>query len=122
MVSSEAKIHLELADSFLAVAKTALDDGHFNVAATLAVNSAIHSKDAICLVFHKYSKRSPDHQVARRELRAIPNIGNELEMTFSRILAVKNTSEYASVIIGPSKAQDAVKRATSLVETAKGYI
>lgn len=122
MVNFEAKIHLELADSFLTVAKTALEDGHFNVAATLAVNSAIHSKDAICIVFHKYSKRSADHQAARRELRAIPNIGNELEMTFSRILAVKNISEYASVIIAPSKAQDAVKRATSFIDTVKELI
>jgi len=73
--NAEARTHLELGQQFLIIATHALEKGFANVAATLCINAAIHSKDAICLSEFGSSHRNLPHDMAGKQLRGIPGVG-----------------------------------------------
>lgn len=110
------EIHLQHANSFLRIAQHALMEGGANVATTLAINSAIHSKDAVCVFWFDTSKHSQDHAAASKELRRVPDVGKKLDVMFSRIVSGKNDAEYAATFVSDSTAKQAVERAGAMLE------
>lgn len=109
--TSEVEIHLQHASGFLRISSIALEEGETNVAATLAINSAIRSKDAICVFWFGISKHGHDHLGAKAELRRVPEIGKKLETLFSRIAAGKTDAEYSATTVSASLAVQTVERA-----------
>lgn len=116
------EIHLQHANSFLRIAQHALIEGESNVATTLAINSAIHSKDAICVFWFNSSKHSQDHSAASKELRRVPDLGKKLDTLFSRIASGKNDAEYAATFVSDSTAKQAVERAEVMLEIVRQQI
>jgi multidrug resistance efflux pump len=120
--TAEVEIHLKHAAGFLRIAELALDKAENNVATTLAVNSAIRSKDAICVFWFGSSQHGRDHASAKSELRRVPELGAKLESSFSRILAGKSDAEYAATEVSKTQAADSVRRATNMLELVREQI
>lgn len=120
--TAEVEIHLQHANSFLKIAKYALMEGEAYVATTLAINSAIHSKDAICVFWFDTSKHSQDHSSASKELRRVPDLGKKLDLMFSRIASGKNDAEFAATFVSNSTAKQAVERAEVMLEIIQAQI
>lgn len=118
----EVEIHLRHANGFLRIANLALQQGETNVAATLAINSAIRSKDAICVFWFESSRHTQDHMTAKAELRRVPEIGKKLETLFSRIASGKNDAEYSASTVTLPAATQTVERASSMLELVQAQI
>lgn len=122
---TEAQQHLDKAREFLEVAERALNHGQYNAAASNAVTSGINAKDAICLRLVGKTAKSDNHRSAVAELKkALPPTGvlaattTSLPQTLSRLLSVKNRSQYESASVTASSAKNAVDWARRLCDGA----
>lgn len=116
--SNQAQLHVDKAREFLLAARIVLEHGHANAACSLAVTSGINAKDAICLISTGQSHKSDDHGRAVEELRRSGRVGHALAPTLSRLLSQKSKSQYASLTVSRSDADDAIRRATRLLTDA----
>jgi hypothetical protein len=120
--NAEARTHLELGQQFLIIATHALENGYANVAATLCINAAIHSKDAICLSEFGSSHRNLPHDMAGKQLRGIPGVGPGLSSGYSRFLRGKSEVEYSSVFISQEAASTTLKRTEAFFQVVVGHL
>ena len=108
---AEAKLHLALAKQFQSEGWRAFDAGSFNAAATLAINSAIHAKDAICIHDFGISSTNVSHISGVDELARVKGIGPELATGFRRILEDKTVVEYGPALLTSAAAKLKLDRA-----------
>lgn len=117
-----ARGHLTKAEEFLTEAKSALANGHANVATSNAVIAGINAKDAICLVLVGRTAKADDHRQAVGELRKAGKIGADLAPTLDRLLKPKTKSQYQTLSIAMKEAESAVNQAARLVEEASRVV
>lgn len=115
---SDARTHLRKAREFLDAAELNLDSDLFNAATSNAVTSGINAKDAICLSLTGMTEKSDNHTAAIAELRGAGPASRPLASTLSRLLRLKNKSQYQSTDIARGDAAKAVGWAATLVEGA----
>ena len=115
----EAWAHLDKAREFLAAARSALDAGWPNAAASSAVTAGINAKDALCIAKAGRTIAADDHTAAVAELRSLGPMGGEPANALDRLLGFKNRSQYDRRSICATDAQSAVRRATTLVQAAE---
>jgi hypothetical protein len=120
--NAEARTHLELGQQFLIIATHALEHGYANVAATLCINAAIHSNDAICLSEFGSSHRNLPYDMAGKQLRGIPGVGPGLSSGYSRILRGKSEVEYSSAFISQEAAATTLKRTEAFFQVVVGHL
>lgn len=114
----QARAHLDKAAEYLDAARVVLDHGFHNATCSLAVTSGINAKDAICLLSVGHSDKSDQHDAAIAELRKSGPVGAALAPTLDRLLSKKAKSQYSSISMTPSDAEDATKRAARLFDAA----
>lgn len=117
--SREASAHLDKAREFLAAARSALDAGWPNAAASNAATAGINAKDALCIAKAGRTIAADDHSAAVAELRSLGPIGVEPANALDRLLGFKNRSQYDRRSISTTDAQSAVRRAASLVQAVE---
>lgn len=117
-----ARGHLTKAEEFLVEAKSALANGHANVATSNAVIAGINAKDAICLVLVGKTAKADDHRQAVGELRKAGKIGADLALTLDRLLKTKTKSQYQTLSMVMKEAESAVNQAARLVEEASRVV
>lgn len=117
-----ARAHLSKAQEFLEEARSALSNGHANVATSNAVIAGINAKDAICLALVGKTAKADDHRQAVAELRNTGRIGAELASTLDRLLKPKTKSQYQSAPMAIKDAELAVKQAERLVAEAERIV
>jgi hypothetical protein len=110
---------LNKAQEFLDAARTALEAGWHNAAASSAVTAGINAKDALCFGTVGRSAASDDHRSAVAELRAIGSTGKEPAIALDRLLGLKDRAQYDRRSVSLTEAQAAVRRASGLVEVAR---
>lgn len=113
-----ARGHLTKAQEFQEEAKSALANGHPNVATANAVTAGINAKDAICLVLVGKTAKADDHRQAVGELKKAGKIGADLASTLDRLLKPKTKSQYQSLSMVIKDAEAAVNQAARLVDEA----
>jgi len=120
----QARAHLTKAREFLEAAELARELDLCNAAASAAVTSGINSKDAICLALTGRTGKTENHHDARAELRAAGPAGRSLETTFSRLLRLKQKSQYQAASVSAPEAIKSVEWAdrmlTSATEVVRG--
>lgn len=114
--------HLTKAQEFLSDAKSALANGHANVATSNAVIAEINAKDAICLVSVGKTAKADDHRQAVGELRKAGKIGADLASTLDRLLKPKTKSQYQTLSVVMKDAESAVNQAARLVDEASQIV
>ncbi len=114
--------HLTKAQEFLSDAKSALANGHANVATSNAVIAGINAKDAICLVSVGKTAKADDHRQAVGELRKAGKIGADLASTLDRLLKPKTKSQYQTLSVVMKDAESAVNQAARLVDEASQIV
>jgi uncharacterized protein (UPF0332 family) len=119
---SDARAHLRKAREFLAAAELNLDCDLYNATTSSAVTSGINAKDAICLALTGNTAKSENHTDAVVELRAAGPATKSLATTLSRLLKLKNKSQYQTLDVACADAVKAVAWATRLVEEAAGIV
>jgi hypothetical protein len=115
---AEALAHLAKAQEFLDAAH-ALDARWHNAATSNAVTAGINAKDALCFATVGRSAAADDHKSAVTELRALGTVGREAAMALDRLLGQKDRAQYEQRAVTAVDAQAAVRRAGTLVETAR---
>ena len=93
--------------------------GHFSAAASAAVSSGINAKDAMCLALTGATEKSENHDRAVKELRRAGPQTGPLAPTLSRLLKLKNRSQYQSADVVEREALNAVGWARKLHAGAK---
>ena len=120
---AEARSRLATASAYLETAEAVLDEQareeFLSVAAGLAVLAGIAASDAICCARLKVRHRGDDHRGAADLLKGSTADGARLASTLVRLLDIKDEAHYGVVIVAPSKARDAIRRAGRLVERAR---
>ena len=120
---AEARSRLRTAAAYLEAAEMVLGEQareeFLSVAAGLAVLAGIAASDAICCARLKMRHRGDDHRGAAELLKGSTPDGARLASTLLRLLDVKDEAHYGVVIVAPSKARDAIRRAGRLVERAR---
>lgn len=119
---SEARAHLAKAKEFLEAADTTLDFELFNAATSSAVTAGINAKDAICLTLTGRTGKTENHAEAIRELRDAGPVGQGLETTFRRLLALKPKAQYLSDSISGADATKAFEWAGRMVAGAADVV
>jgi len=119
---AEARTRLRTARAYLEVAALVLDecdrDEYLNVSAGLAVLAGIAASDTICCARLRVRHRGDDHRGAADLLRRATPDGAELAAALLRLLDLKDAAHYGVMIVAASKARDAHRWATRLVERA----
>jgi hypothetical protein len=119
---AEARGRLRTAHAYLEVADLVLSeadrDEYLNVSAGLAVLAGIAAADAICCARHRGRHRGDNHRDAADLLRRATPDGAELAATLSRLLDLKDAAHYGVLVVAASKARDAHRWATRLVDRA----
>lgn len=118
----EAKLHLVLAEQFLTEGWRAFEAGSWNSAATLAINSVIHAKDAVCIFEFGISTTSASHVSGASELARIKDVGLELATGFRRILEDKTLVEYAPTLLTASAAKIKLERAERFLDKVRRHL
>jgi len=116
---AEALAHLNKAREFLGEARAALDAHWHNAAASNAVTAGINAKDALCFAMAGRSTAADDHRSAVNELRALGSAGREPATALDRLLGLKDRAQYEQRGVTAVDAQAAVRRASTLVDTAE---
>lgn len=116
---AEALSHLDKAREFLHAARSALDAGWYNAAASSAVTSGINAKDALCLALAGRTAAADDHKSAADELRSLGPAGREPATALDRLLGMKDRAQYDRRSVSGTDARAAVRRAAVLVEAAE---
>ena len=116
---AEALAHLDKAQEFLEAARVALDERWHNAAASNSVLAGINAKDALCFASVGRSSAGDDHKSAVNELRALGSAGRKASTALDRLLGLKDRAQYDRRGVTATDAQAAVRRAVTLVETAK---
>ena len=96
--SEDTKAHLALANEFLEAAKQANEAGLHNAAASNAVWSGIHSKNAICLQLTGKTGTTGNHVEDMAELQASGTIGQAQAATFDQLLRADSGSDAGQAI------------------------
>lgn len=108
--------------AYLEVAGLVLDecdrDEYLNVSAGLAVLAGIAASDTICCARLHARNRSDDHRGAADLLRRATPDGADLAATLLRLLDLKDAAHYGVLVVAASKARDAHRQASRLVERA----
>ena len=119
---SDARAHLRKGRQFLESAYLSLDSDLFDAAASSAVVSGIHSKDAMCLAVTGKTTKSEDHTRAVKELRQSGPAGAAVAPTFSRLLGFKTPSQYLAKETVQSHAEQAIEWAQRMHDAAEGVV
>lgn len=129
MTASEQHI---LARAFLRKAQEYLDSAEdnlvlerFTVASGDAVHAGICSKDAIVTALAGTTVKSKDHSRAVRELRNVLGgrpIASDAERCLRELVSAKSEVEYGTSLMSGPKSEALVRRARTLVRTAKDIV
>jgi hypothetical protein len=93
-------------------------DEYLNVSAGLAILAGIAASDTICCARLRARHRGDDHRGAADLLRRATPDGTDLAATLLRLLDLKDAAHYGVLVVAASKARDAHRWATRLVERA----
>jgi hypothetical protein len=93
-------------------------DEYLNVSAGLAVLAGVAASDSICCARLRTRHRGDNHRGAADLLRRATPDGAELATTLLRLLDLKDQAHYGVLVVAASKARDAHRWATRLVERA----
>lgn len=122
----EARARLSTAEAYLQVAQLVLSEpdrhGFANVAAGNAVLAGIAASDAICAARLRQIHRGDDHRAAARLLATATPDGKRLAATLTRLLDLKDTSQYGTSLMSSRNARDAARWAGDLVARARTEI
>lgn len=118
----EVKLHLQLAEQFLTEGWRAFNAGSLNPAATLAINSVIHAKDAICIFEFGISTTNVSHISGANELARIKAIGQDLATGFKRILEDKTLVEYGPTLLTSAAARTKLERADRFLDKVSRHL
>lgn len=118
----EAKLHLQLAEQFLTEGWRSFEAGSWNPAATLAINSVIHAKDAICIFEFGISTTNASHISGANELARIKSIGQDLATGFRRIMEDKTVVEYGPISLTPAAARIKLERADRFLDKVRLHL
>ena len=116
---ADARAHLAKAREFLEAAELSNELGLHNAATSSAVNSAINSKDVICLALTGRTNKTENHNEAVAELKSAGQPGRAVAASFGRLLSLKPKSQYQAASISATDATKAVGWATHLLEVAR---
>jgi hypothetical protein len=100
----------------------ALDAHWHNAAASNAVTARINAKDALCFAMAGHSTAADDHRSAVNELRALGSAGRQPATALDRLLGLKDRAQYEQRGVSAMDAQAAVRRASTLVDTAERIV
>ncbi len=118
----DARSHLIKAAEFLAAARANLTADRFNAATSDAVVSGINSKDAICLKLTGRTAQTDNHHSAVAELKGSGREGADLAPTLDRLLKLKTRSQYQTISVARSDAENAARWAEKLEDGARRII
>jgi tRNA A37 threonylcarbamoyladenosine synthetase subunit TsaC/SUA5/YrdC len=118
----DARSHLIKAEEFLAAASANLTAERFNAATSDAVVSGINSKDAICLKLTGRTAKTDNHHSAVAELKGSGREGADLAPTLDRLLKLKTRSQYQTISVARSDAENATRWAEKLEVEARRII
>jgi tRNA A37 threonylcarbamoyladenosine synthetase subunit TsaC/SUA5/YrdC len=118
----DARSHLIKAAEFLAAASANLAADRFNAATSDAVVSGINSKDAICLKLTGRTAKPDNHNSAVAELKGSGREGADLAPTLDRLLRLKTRSQYQTISVVRSDAENATRWAEKLEDGARRII
>jgi hypothetical protein len=82
----------------------------------LAINSAIHAKDTICIHEFRISSTNVSHISGVDELARVKGIGPELATGFRRILEDKTVVEYGPALLTSAAAKLKLDRAERFLD------
>jgi hypothetical protein len=124
---AQAKVRLEHARSFIAVAELvgAEEDDELatpSVSAALAVLAGIAASDAVCCRELRMRPRGQDHGRACELLETIVPDGQAMARELSRLLAIKDDAHYGLLDVSTSRARLALRQARNLVTAAETHI
>ncbi len=117
-VGSE-KIYLSKAKEFLEGAKLLAENEEWNSSAVLSVHAVISACDAICARFLQLRHSGADHMQAVELLRNLPIDRGETKTKLkqaTRVISMKNASEYEDRLIKQGDAQEMLRDAERLVK------
>jgi hypothetical protein len=117
---------LQQARTFLEVAELVLgqDDelATPQVAAALAVLSGIASADAACCSRLGMRSRGQDHKEALSLLTDVEPDGRDMARDLRRLLDMKDSAHYATIMVKQSRAESAVSWARRLYDLASNHV
>lgn len=116
---TEARAHLRKAGEFLDAADLAAASRMWNAAASAAVTSGINAKDAMCLALAGRTGKTDTHADAVSELRSVGGAAAPLATTLSRLLKLKNRSQYQAADVSAADALKAIDWARRLYDGAR---
>lgn len=116
---TDARAHLRKAGEFLDAAELAAASSMWNAAAAAAVTSGINAKDAMCLALTGRTAKTDSHADAVAELRSVGGAAAPLATTLSRLLKLKNRSQYQAADISAADARKAIEWARRLHDGAR---
>jgi hypothetical protein len=123
--AGDARTRLTAAAAYLDVAELVLDDdsaGMPGVAAGLAVLAGVAASDAICARNLKQIHRGDDHREAADLLETATPDGRALARTFRKLIDLKDESHYGLTLVSRTRARNAVRWATTLVDEARRQV
>lgn len=110
---------LRKADEFLAVARLALEERHFNAACSNAALAAVNANDAACLAKLGRCSTAQNHREAVTLAREMGPPGREMANKLERLLGLQDKAQYAAIALTERDAAAAVRRAAELIELAR---
>ncbi len=127
-VRAQAITRLSHATAFLDAARLYADEPdsplpYEQVAASTAILAGIAASDALCCALAGRRSRSQDHRTAQELLAQLrhPDAAR-LVKALSRLLDLKDTAHYGTLTVTEKEAQQAIKAATALVNTARNIL
>lgn len=115
---AEVKKRREKAEEFLLLCELALDMGAYNAAVSLAVSASIQASDVLQLLAGMQPQRGTDHSATVPRLRSAAGDAAAQQLRF--VLGLKSKAQYDSQLMSKTEAEEALKRATRLVQKSKG--
>lgn len=102
---------------------SAIEDNNYNAAATLAIQCAISSADALCVFERGVRSGSDDHLDVCELLESLTLLeAKERAKTLRKIISRKNTVQYERRNIFQSEAQEIVKQTSRFYHWVKSLL
>ena len=120
--TADAAVLLAKAEKFIDTAELVLDETDLpalSTSAALSVLGAIAASDVICCKRLGQRSRGQDHRQATELLRQVAPNGPKLAQALSRVLDVKDGSQYGKAFLDRNRTVGALRQAKVLLQAAR---
>lgn len=122
VTAPQARAYLGKAEEFLAAARTSLEAGQSIAATSLAIHAGISACDAICGARTGQRVAASDHGQSATLLEQAGDEGKDAARVLTRLVPLKNRTEYEPEDVPEATAKRAVSHAEKIVVIARTVV